>query len=816
MSENYIMDCGCSFKVVGPPHYKGGPPALDFDAMNPDLNCPHVWELFGSGHTKGVFQLEKHLGQTWSRKLKPENIDHLAALTALLRPGCLKAKDEEGISMTEHFVRRKNGQEKPIGFDQSIEDILQDTFFITCYQEQVIFIAQKIANFNLVEADILRKAMGSKDAAKMSKVRKTFIDKGIETGILNEEKLNKLFDYIEKSNRYLFNKCFFWGEKLKVDNGRYYRSFTIEEMYKIRQSHFESNKLGSVSLYKKWKRLGNYGKKYSMYNDGRIRPNILENIIKQPPTEVFCVTTENGKTIKVTSNHKFPTPKGEFELNQLKVGDELFVCGEYELNTDKYNWSNITKPERLKPQRYIRDTINRHNHFFTNGEYTKWKNNIKLLPKECQECGLLHRRPEVHHKDGNRENNELSNLIRLCPSCHKKAEYAVGRTKKGEKGFPIYTEKIVSIESIGIHDVYDLTMATPNNNLVVESGIVASNSHAVSYGLHSYVTAYLKAHFPNEFFLKWMSFAYNSADAFDEVNELVEDAKLFDIQVTCPSIKFSKEDFSIVEKGHISFGFGNVKGVGDKALIKVKQFAEKVKAREFGVGDTIIEGSKMGISIFKSLIEAGCLDYLKLPRSELIRQLELYKELGKTIHGHINVKRENIKDRVAPLATILTEVNKTKKEGGICQTSKQCETIKHIISSLNSSSGKDTISYIVECERRTLGVAVSAHNASSCAPTVNTTCKEWLTTKRKYAVVGVEVEDVYMTAIKSGTNKGKLMSTLTVSDGSARMIVKAFSQATADYGHLFKAENILIIDGNRLEDDSLSIKQAWRGLNDTI
>ena len=78
--------CGCKFKVLDT-----DPIRLDFDPHmeNLPLDCPSTWELIGDGNTKGVFQLESRFGQQYAKKLKPENIEQLAALTAIMRPGCV-------------------------------------------------------------------------------------------------------------------------------------------------------------------------------------------------------------------------------------------------------------------------------------------------------------------------------------------------------------------------------------------------------------------------------------------------------------------------------------------------------------------------------------------------------------------------------------------------------------------------------------------------------------------------------------------------------------------------------------------------------
>ena len=124
-----------------------------------DYKDKKTWDLFKDGLTKGVFQLESNLGRAWSKRLAPTNLEELAALIALIRPGCLKAITE-GKSMTQHYVDRKNKKEDVKYLDDSLEDILKTTYGVLVYQEQSMLIASKLADFNLQEADVLRKAIG--------------------------------------------------------------------------------------------------------------------------------------------------------------------------------------------------------------------------------------------------------------------------------------------------------------------------------------------------------------------------------------------------------------------------------------------------------------------------------------------------------------------------------------------------------------------------------------------------------------------------------------------------------------------------------
>lgn len=164
------------------------------------LDDAKVWELFSRGDTLGVFQLEKQLGQDWSRKMKPENIEELATLVSILRPGPLES------NMSESLVQRKFGKEETVYLHQSLKPILRDTWGNLVFQEQAIRIATDIAGFSEEEADQLRKAIGKKKPELMAKLREDFVEGCKSHSKLTEKVASEIFGWIEKSQRYSFNK----------------------------------------------------------------------------------------------------------------------------------------------------------------------------------------------------------------------------------------------------------------------------------------------------------------------------------------------------------------------------------------------------------------------------------------------------------------------------------------------------------------------------------------------------------------------------------------------------------------------------------
>ncbi len=177
--------------------------SLQFEDI--DLDNKSTWDLISSGNTKGCFQLESRLGRSLAKKLKPSNIEELSALISIMRPGCLEAI-RDNKSVTNHYIDKKNKVSDVDFFHDSLKPILGNTYGEMVYQEQAMQIAKEIAGFNLQEADMLRKAIGKKKPEEMSKLKKKFIAGASRVGLLSKEESEEVFNWIEKSQRYSFNK----------------------------------------------------------------------------------------------------------------------------------------------------------------------------------------------------------------------------------------------------------------------------------------------------------------------------------------------------------------------------------------------------------------------------------------------------------------------------------------------------------------------------------------------------------------------------------------------------------------------------------
>ncbi|ARV07450.1 DNA polymerase III subunit alpha [Polaribacter sp. SA4-10] len=178
---------------------------VDLDPETFPLDDVKTYELFQKGETVGIFQYESPGMQKHMRSLKPTVFADLIAMNALYRPGPME--------YIPSFINRKHGTED-IEYDlPAMEEYLAETYGITVYQEQVMLLSQKLADFTKGEADVLRKAMGKKQIAVLDKMKPKFVEQAAAKGH-NPEKLEKIWKDWEAFASYAFNKshstCYAW------------------------------------------------------------------------------------------------------------------------------------------------------------------------------------------------------------------------------------------------------------------------------------------------------------------------------------------------------------------------------------------------------------------------------------------------------------------------------------------------------------------------------------------------------------------------------------------------------------------------------
>ncbi|MHA7877379.1 MAG: DNA polymerase III subunit alpha [Bacteroidota bacterium] len=170
--------------------------SIDIDTIS--LDDAKTFALYQRGDTVATFQFESEGMRQWLIKLKPSNIEDLIAMNALYRPGPMQ--------FIPNFVARKHGQEEIQYAHPLLKSILQHTYGIMVYQEQIIQTAQTMAGYTLGNADLLRRAMGKKKADEMAKQRAVFIEGAQKKHGIGESTALKVFAMMEKFAQYGFNR----------------------------------------------------------------------------------------------------------------------------------------------------------------------------------------------------------------------------------------------------------------------------------------------------------------------------------------------------------------------------------------------------------------------------------------------------------------------------------------------------------------------------------------------------------------------------------------------------------------------------------
>lgn len=171
-----------------------------FDINKIDLNDQRVYEsIFHTGRTKGVFQLESQLGQRYSELVKPKNIEEIADLVTIIRPGAMEPGN------TNLYLDVRDGKKKSEYPDDKLKDVLDSTYGACIYQEQVLKICQIVAGMSLQKADKVRAAAGKKKKKEMDALYPEF-EQGCKNNNVKDDVIKTLWGWIEKFSGYGFNK----------------------------------------------------------------------------------------------------------------------------------------------------------------------------------------------------------------------------------------------------------------------------------------------------------------------------------------------------------------------------------------------------------------------------------------------------------------------------------------------------------------------------------------------------------------------------------------------------------------------------------
>lgn len=410
---------------------------INLDIYNLPLDDQATFNLISSGNYVSIFQLDSTGYRKLCRQLEPMSFDHSMALNALYRPGPL----ESGV--TDQYIKRRHGKEKPISWHPWLDDVLSDTYQTVLFQEQAMAMSRIIAGFTDVEADKFRKGIGKKIPEVVEACLKDFkkgaikmeglapppgFDGGLEVWI--DDLTKKLEGYA----RYMWNRghCLHGESKILTCNRGLIPIKDIvvgEEIWSVRE------------------------------NTGNLFRNRVINVINNGIRDTVKVSSSDGRTIISTPNHRYFTAKHQYvNASDLRFGDFL-----------------------------------------------------KMLNK-----GVSHKDPTIH-------NNYVKST-----QLHDKCE------------------------------VWDLTMEQDPN--FIANGFVVHNS--AGYGLITYVTAYLEAHYPLEYFVSLLNTNINKPPKLAVLIRSILSKK---VSIVPPNLNESGNNYSVGSDDKIYMGLGTIRSVGKSA-----------------------------------------------------------------------------------------------------------------------------------------------------------------------------------------------------------------------------------------------------------
>ena len=328
------------------------------------LNVKEVYDMLSAGDSLGVFQFESHGIRRILTKLKPDRFEDIIALLALYRPGPL------GSGMVDNFINCKNGREEIKYPHESLKDILKETYGVILYQEQVMKIANVMANYSLGEADLLRRAMGKKKVEIMDENREKFISRSVANGY-SEEKATEIFDLIDKFAGYGFNKSHsaayaliaYWTAWLKkLYPKHYYAALMTSEISHIENVaiYVEDAKNHGIKL--KFPDVNNAASKFKVDKDGVVFAlSAIKNVGEKVAEGIKKEYDDNGE-YKTFDDFVFRTK--QFGINKKAV-EALVYSGALDgvPGNRKEKIESITKAIDFAAKRMKEDEIQQMNLF---------------------------------------------------------------------------------------------------------------------------------------------------------------------------------------------------------------------------------------------------------------------------------------------------------------------------------------------------------------------------------------------------------------------------------------------------------------------
>jgi len=501
--------------------------------------------------TVGVFQIESRAQMAMLPRLRPRSFHDLVVEISIVRPGPITG------GMVHPYLRRRNGEEKVEYPHPSLIPVLEGTLGVPLFQEQVMRLAVVAADYTPGEADQLRRDMAAwRRTGRIERHRDRLISRMQAKGIAPEF-AERVFKQICGFGEYGFPQCCV-GETWVLDasTGRW---VMIKDV-----AH------GRVRL------------RTTLACDAnlRLRKRRVTGVTSSGPRPVFRVVTALGRSVAATIEHPILTPEGWVPLGALRPGDRIAAA------------RRATAP---KP---------------TNGIHQDGMTSREVVPVGVRE--IVDR--EVARRPDARQQRTPPTSLRLHEAQPGDVlRWSVARAGRERRSSDrpqlatadVYWDRVTMIQPLGMRDTYDLHVEGDHNFLA--NDLVIHNSHAASFALIAYATAYLKCHFPAEFTCALLN---AQPMGFYSAATIVEDAKRHDIVVRPVDVRQSAWDCTLEPCARaggmaVRMGLRYVHGLGEDAgtrLVRVRDEAP------FASLDDCVRRAGLDRGALAALAEAGAFE----------------------------------------------------------------------------------------------------------------------------------------------------------------------------------------------------------------
>ncbi len=809
--KQYNFPCGCKFDVI---EETGDTVRI---GLNPDLEelpltCQRTWDFISAGDTKGVFQLEKQ-GHA-AKKLQPNNMEHLSALIAIIRPGCISWDTLVVVRMYTPnnrggnycFVRKRISDIYQQNHKRSMEMGGRRYTDIVSYNEDT----------GKLEYNRLINVMysGIKKTYKI-KLRKNLYEKNnhndyYDLRCTSDHPLLTPYGWVKLEDMRIGDRFAVLRTKgtvkarLNLDGEKGFRNRCFQHYEKkcifcdwneasLDVNHIDGNRKNDNSPDNLCFMCPNH---HRMYTDGKItKAQILQcrKLYVLPQKEDIVWAEYLGK--------EFVAEEDTYDIEMLGPHHN-FIAG----NVIVHNCAESIIDGKSVTQHYIDRKHGRE-------EVTYY--HPALIPALKSTYGLL-----VYQEQAMQIVKDIAGFNLLEADNLRKA---IGKKKP---------EEMAKIKTMFLEKAKELNIVSEEEAAEIFSWIEKSQrysfnkSHSISYAYNAYLSAYCKAHFIRPFFTSYLFYSKDKAKQTLEIKELVNNAKMLNVVISTPDFRrlitasrvagLNPSAHFMLRDKVVYVGFSDIKGVGEAAISKLLvlvPFLELMLEKPYTEWDwtefLIYCSPHLSSDVVKALIQAGTFSYMGLSRTRMIYEYDALKKLSEKELLWI------CEHRGPTLSASLEKMVNcgAGRDKGISNKNRLV-IVGDIITSLDnpSYSMDDAADWVAGIEESLLGISLTCTKVDGRdTASANCTCKEFADGKRGYVIIGAQVTNVNEIKTKRGENAGQRMAFITLSDttGSIDNIV-AFPETWSECKGLLVSGNLILLGGERGKDNSLIVKKVWQ------